>query len=225
MNPVRVIFFDAGGTLIHPVKPVGHVYAEVARRFGVEADGDRLQQGFKQAWKAQKPRDPVAAARVSDDRAWWCGIVRRAWDGQEPPADFEAYFDAVYRDFAEPSLWCAFPEVEGVVERCVKLGYRCAVLSNWDRRLRTTLAGFAWSRHFEDLLISAEIGFEKPHPGFFRAAEERLGIKAGEAILWGDDPVCDGEGARGAGWRSALLDRPNRDLCTLLEELTVSNRP
>jgi len=222
MKPDTVIFFDAGGTLIHPVRPVGQLYAEAARDFGVEADAERLHRGFLRTWKSLKPRDPVEGARVTDDRGWWKEVVRGSWDDQPPPEDFEAYFELVYRNFAKPEWWVAYPEVESVLAGIKIRGYRCAVLSNWDRRLRQILAGFSWSSHFEELVISSEVGAEKPHPVIFREAERRLGIGSGQAVLWGDDADCDGAGAREAGWRLGLVDRPGRGLVHLLEELTSS---
>lgn len=218
-----VIFFDAGGTLIQPVRPVGEIYAEVARSFGVHADPVRLHEGFKRAWKALKPRDPVKGARVMDDRPWWFDVMLETWKGMERPENFEGYFDAVYDVFALPSSWQAYPEVAEVLEAIARLGLRCAVLSNFDRRLHVILAGFSWSRHFESVLVSSEIGAEKPHPLIFREAEKRLAISAEQAILWGDDPDCDGDGARAAGWQVEVLERPKIDLRDLLAKLTVSN--
>jgi len=220
MKPGTVIFFDAGGTLIHPVRPVGQLYAEAARSFGIRADADRLQQGFLRTWENLKPRDPVEGARVTDDRGWWREVVGGSWAGQATPEDFEAYFDLVYRNFARPDWWLPYPEVESVLGEIQKRGFRCAILSNWDRRLRQILAGFPWGHHFEELVISSEVGAEKPHPTIFREAERRLGITPGQAVLWGDDPDCDGEGARAAGWGFGLVARPERGLANLLEELT-----
>jgi len=223
LRPGGVVFFDAGGTLIHPVRPVGVIYAEEAVHFGVVADAGKLQEGFLRTWKAMKPRDPVDGARVTDDQNWWREVVRESWRGQDLPGDFEGYFEKVYHAFAQPDHWEPYPEVEEVLFALKERGLRCAVLSNWDRRLRSILAGFPWSGHFEDLIISSEIGVEKPHPRIFRDAEKRLGVTPEQALLWGDEARYDGEGARAAGWQVGLLDRPKNNLGDLLAGLTVSN--
>ncbi len=223
LRPGGVVFFDAGGTLIHPVRPVGVIYAEEALDFGVTADAEKLQAGFLRTWKAMKPRDPVDGARVTDDQNWWREVVRESWRGQDLPKDFESYFEKVYHAFAQADRWQAYPEVEQVLQSVKEKGLRCAVLSNWDRRLRSILAGFSWSIHFEDLIISSEMGVEKPHPRIFQEAEKRLGVTSEQAVLWGDEARYDVEGALAAGWQVGLLDRPKNDLSDLLAELTVSN--
>ncbi len=222
-NPIRVVFFDAGGTLIRTAAPVGHYYALVASHYGLHADEEALQKGFKRAWLEMKPRDPVQGARVMDDQAWWKGLVRRSWQGQGMPADFpfEDYFQEVYALFARPELWRIYPDALLALDMLHVKGLRCGVLSNWDRRLRAILEGLDLSRHFEHLVISSEVGVEKPHPLIFQRAQELFGIQASEALLLGDDDLFDGEGGRRAGWRLGLLQRPETDLMDVLENCDI----
>ena len=58
MNPfshICAVTFDVGGTLIEPWPSVGHVYAEVAARHGVNhADPAVLNRQFTAAWRGRK---------------------------------------------------------------------------------------------------------------------------------------------------------------------------
>lgn len=220
-----VVFLDAGGTLLRPARPVGQIYADLAAHYGLQADAAALHQGFLKAWATLKPRDPVQDARVLDDRLWWKQVVRLSWnDCPLPDAfPFDDYFDEVYAAFARPELWRVFPEVPQVLETLHQHGFRCAVLSNWDRRLPALLDALELTPRFERILISSEIGAEKPHPAIFRAAESLMGITGHQAILWGDEEEADLIGARAAGWQAALVQRPQRDLTDLLDELLRSN--
>lgn len=220
-DPRPTVFIDAGGTLLRPARPVGETYVRVAEHYGFSADPARIHQGFLDAWAALKPRDPVQGARVMDDRAWWKDLVRQAWMPAPLPKNFpfDDYFEEVYAAFARPELWRVFPEVPGVLEQLRAHGLRCAVLSNWDRRLHRLLDALELSSCFEAVLISSEIGAEKPHPAIFRAAETRLGVSPDQALLWGDEPTADAAGAQAAGWRCRLVDRPHIDLADLLAEL------
>jgi putative hydrolase of the HAD superfamily len=56
-------------------------------------------------------------------------------------------------------------------------------------------------------VISAEVGYRKPHPAFYRAACESLGLPAERVLCVGDDPENDVLGPRRAGLRGVLLDR------------------
>lgn len=65
---------------------------------------------------------------------------------------------------------------------------------------------------FDGVYLSSEAGFQKPDPRFFRLALEREGLEARDCLMLGNDPRCDGEGARAVGMaayviRSALSPR------------------
>lgn len=216
-----MVFFDAGGTLLRTARPVGETYVRVAGHYGIEADAEEIHQGFLRAWKELKPRDPVEGARVMDDRAWWREVVRQSWAEASLPGSFpfDAYFEEVYAVFERPELWRVYPEVEGVLHTLRDRGVRCGILSNWDRRLRTVLQSLELAPFFDTMVISSEVGAEKPHPRIFRAAEAASGRDAERLVLWGDDPDMDAAGARAAGWRVDLVDRPRRDLADLLADL------
>lgn len=58
-------------------------------------------------------------------------------------------------------------------------------------------------------ISAADVGWLKPHPRIFRAALERLGVEAREAVFVGDNPVADVAGAQSVGMRGVL--RQGRD--------------
>lgn len=69
---------------------------------------------------------------------------------------------------------------------------------------------------FDAVYISSEAGCKKPDPRFFRLALEREGLDASRCLMIGNDPLCDGQGARRVGmdaWviRSALSPRELRE--------------
>jgi putative hydrolase of the HAD superfamily len=86
---------------------------------------------------------------------------------------------------------------------------------------------------FDGIYLSSEAGVKKPDPRFFRLALEQEGLDPGRCLMIGNDPICDGQGARAAGmdaWviRSALspgecpegYDQQGMDLRKLSEILT-----
>jgi putative hydrolase of the HAD superfamily len=50
----------------------------------------------------------------------------------------------------------------------------------------------------------------KPHPTVFRAALDRLDVRAEDAVMVGDSLEEDVEGARAIGMRALLVDRDDR---------------
>jgi putative hydrolase of the HAD superfamily len=100
---------------------------------------------------------------------------------------------------------------------------------------RPELASLGLSEAFDAVYLSSEAGCKKPDPRFFRLALEREGLEARRCLMIGNDPLCDGEGARAVGmeaWviRSALsprelaegYDQQGMDLRRLQRRLTNS---
>jgi len=151
----------------------------------------------------------------------WKKILRSSVeaDGLPPGFPFEDYFEEVYEHFARPDAWREFPESEKVLTGLKKQGIRVGILSNWDPRLRRVLAGFDWVNQLDAVVISEEVGVEKPEEEIFRKAEQAGAWAAHECALIGDDPLSDRAGAERAGWKWALVERPQRGLWEALASL------
>ena len=61
------------------------------------------------------------------------------------------------------------------------------MVSNFDTRLRPILDEMGLTQLFEAVIVSAEVGAEKPNPIIFEAACARLGVAAHETLVLGDD--------------------------------------
>lgn len=216
---IRALFFDAGGTLLRTAEPVGQSYARIAAKLGWKASEEKLERGFRLAWN--KRREEGAGESGTLGQAGWEKMVWASCEnaGMPPAFPFRAYFGEVYAYFAKAEAWHDYPETAEVMREVSRRGVRVGLLSNWDARLRQILAGFAWGKQLDPILISEECGAEKPEVSFFRRAEEVVGARAQECALVGDDPRSDGAGAKKAGWQVALVARPQRGLWEALEEL------
>jgi len=73
------------------------------------------------------------------------------------------------------------------------------------QREKTDLLGIGTLVDF--VLISGELGIEKPDPRIFAAAMRLGGVSAAETVFVGDDPRIDLLGARGSGVRSVWMNR------------------
>ena len=220
----QVIFFDAAGTLIYLPRSVGEHYREVALPFGVAPEVKPLDRAFREAWKAAPDRPATAGPRPDDDKGWWRALVERVFnsvltDAERARFDLPAYFERVYAPFAQPVVWNAFPDVARGLELLRADGHRLGVISNFDRRLRKVLADLGLDGFFEEIVISSEVGFDKPDPRIFPHALVGLGVTAGEALHVGDDPHKDW-GAEAAGLRVFRLERPRHTLSDVQKFLT-----
>jgi putative hydrolase of the HAD superfamily len=131
-------------------------------------------------------------------------------------AEPERAFDELWDHFSRPTSWRCFPEVADVLDALSGQNLSLCVGSNFDSRLRGVFQGLSELRdRMETLVISSEVGFRKPHEGFFRAACAHLGLAPSEVLCVGDDPENDVRGALRAGLSALLVDRstnPDPDL-------------
>lgn len=218
MPPLRpkVIFFDAAGTLIHLPRGAAWHYREVALRHGVDIPEEQLSKAFRMAWKSTPPPTETRQARLDDDKSWWRGLVERVLDECGAAEEGRGtLFESLYNEFEQPGVWELYPEVEEVL-RDLAGDYRLAIISNFDRRLVRVLGHAGLSSCFEFVVLSSEVGADKPSPWIYEQALLKAGIPPGEALHVGDDPECDWRGAEAAGLQVFQLDRPKNSLRELV---------
>lgn len=74
-----------------------------------------------------------------------------------------------------------------------------------EQRDKLEALGLDW--YVDALVASEEVGVAKPDPGIFRAALERVGCSAEEAVMVGDSWESEVAGARASGVRAVWLNR------------------
>ena len=204
---IRVVTFDAAGTLIRLRKPPGATYADCALSFGYELDPERVQAAFKMAWQTVVPPEESAGPRGDDDRGWWKALVNRTMQvAGYSITPFDAYFDEVYAAFTRPGIWELFPDIPALLTELGRLRVRLGVISNFDRRLYIILQNLNVLQVFENVIISSEIGASKPAPRIFLEAARRFRVKPGEILHIGDDADLDEKGAIAAGCKAFIVD-------------------
>src|SRR5262245_12717253 len=99
VRQVKVIFFDAVGTLLDTRDSVGEIYSRVAREFGFEAEPRILQQNFARSFRRQPPLAFPAgtseAALNELEKSWWRNLVRTVFDGLSSFPRFDEFFDEI----------------------------------------------------------------------------------------------------------------------------------
>jgi putative hydrolase of the HAD superfamily len=206
-SEIRAVVFDAVGTLIHPEPPVAVVYAEAGRRFGSRHDSTTIAAGFAAAFRRQDAIDYAAGLRTDEARevVRWQTIVAEVLDDV---ADPEGCFRHLYEYFGAPAAWRTEPDAASTLAGLALRGYRLAIASNFDHRLRAVLE--PGELRELPLIISASVGWRKPAPAFFAEACRAVAAESREVLYVGDDSRNDAEGARAAGLSAILFDPQRR---------------
>lgn len=212
LTKFKGIFFDAGNTLLSVYPSVGSIYAQAAEVFGLSVTHDAIENSFKELWNVTAPLVSNEGHRLSyeKERDWWKYLVREVFREHLHLMDFDQFFDYLYRRFAETDCWRLYEEVPVVLQELRQRGLKLAIISNWDSRLPSLCDQLGISSFFETVVVSAIVGYEKPHPTIFQIALEQTGLSPEEVIYIGDDPYLDYQAARKIGIHSLHLDRYNR---------------
>lgn len=107
-----------------------------------------------------------------------------------------------------------FPEENRTALDALRSRYRLALLSNFDHgpAVEAALAGFGVRDRFDVIVVSADVGWRKPHPEIFHETLRRMGIGAEQAIFVGDTPEADVLGPQGIGMDVIWINRGSASL-------------
>jgi HAD superfamily hydrolase (TIGR01549 family) len=102
-----------------------------------------------------------------------------------------------------------------VVADLKRQGLHLALISNMmlpGKLLTAKLREAKALAYFDQIAISSEVGFLKPHPEIFRQAVTRSRLRADEVLFVGDSYAQDILGAKRAGLQTAWLN-PRHEPC------------
>lgn len=211
--PVRAVLLDAFGTIIHPEPGWEGLRNECLAIVhgtwtGRAVPFDRWLAAYEQARAEQHAvvRDglrefdfPARFARSMD----LCGMTpgeARAW-GRLAHERYHQFQQALIHAYDAP---------RATLDALKAQGLKLALVSNYAHTgvLRDALKRLDLLDPFDALIVSADVGYLKPHARIFQAAVEALGVEPAEAVMVGNDPLCDVIGAKHAGLRAVWSPYP-----------------
>lgn len=206
-NPdeIRVVAFDAVGTLIFPEPGVVPLYHSFGVEIGSTKSVEEIHARFARAYESEFEHSQ-SHARTNEEieRERWRRLVSHVFD--DVPVR-EAQFEVLWKHFADPSNWSLYPDAAETWQALSVNGFTIAIASNFDSRLRPILEAHLPLASCPHVCISTEIGWSKPHPRFFQMVQRRLAVRAGEILLVGDSIRNDIRPAIDSGWQAIHIDR------------------
>src|SRR5262249_17462379 len=167
LRSVRAITFDVGGTLIQPWPSVGHIYAEVAARHGLNGiPVETLNRQFATAWRNLRDFNYTSSE--------WHSLVNQTFLGLTRVPVSGSFFSDLSDGFGKADAWRIFDDVLPALEFLKVRGLKLGIISNWDERLRPLLRQLNIERFFQSIVVSCEAGACKPSAAIFRQAAQKL---------------------------------------------------
>lgn len=124
------------------------------------------------------------------------------WHAREAGYDPSVADDALEVFLAERNRVSPFDDVRPVLER-LRGHYRLVAVTNGNADIVRAGVGDL----FDTAFGAADVGAAKPDPAIFDAVCRHFGLRAGDLMHVGDDPVRDVHAGRSFGARSVWVDR------------------
>jgi len=216
----EVLFLDVGDTLIRAHPSWAGVYRQGLLEAGIDLSEKDLERALTQEaqaggwWLDEKPFEPTEANSFATVMAFDAAVLARLGH----PSMGEDAFRRIEDAFARRSAWYVYPDVLPALDALREAGIRLCVISNFVWGAPELIHDLELARHFESLVISARVGFQKPNPGIFRHALEQMRVAPGRALHVGDSYRADVLGARRLGIGAALIARSTSDPARLRDE-------
>jgi putative hydrolase of the HAD superfamily len=204
----KIVFFDVGDTLVRIDPSWSAIYLRCCREFGLDVDEATLKAAVDEAsaagfWDSSGPFEATEEASYRRIKAFDERIMANLGHPDLP----DRFYRRLGELFLSVEAWHVFPEVAAVLNELAGAGLRMAVISNWMWGLPELLHDLDLADHFEHIVVSSRVGYDKPHSGIFEHALELVGVPGREAVHVGDNPATDIAGARSAGIRPILIRR------------------
>jgi putative hydrolase of the HAD superfamily len=187
------VFFDAGDTLI--TIPAAH---EIMRTYLQDQDFHvepvRLEGLLKESidhFYTNKSNYTDEVCTPDSDRQFWVTIYEFIMN------KLEAYYiwseDRIHRCchemydvFVDAKHYSLFEDVTACLTALSNRGQRLGVISNFAPTLRSILEQKGIAPYLDPIIVSTEVGLEKPNPAIFTLALQRANLEAKDVLFIGD---------------------------------------
>ena len=201
--PIRTVFLDAGGVLIHPN---WQRVSDTFGRHGIAVSAAALRDAEPDVKFGIDTADRVGTTTDADrGSALFNGVLDRA--GVARSAQRDAALSELYAYHMEHNLWeDVDPQAADVLERLRARNLTLAIVSNANGVGPRAFERGGLHRYFDVICDSHIEGVEKPDPRFFEIVLERTQSRRETTLHVGDLYEVDVVGARRAGLQALLLD-------------------
>ena len=231
------LIFDLDETLVHEhasVRETFHATCLIAQeQAGVDATAlsDTVQERARELWYGVCPVRPYC---VNIGISFWEGMSG-GFSGDDPNLSRLRGWVPAYRQEAWTRALSAYgirdetlvvelieafrvergkrhvvyPETNAVLD-VLQERFSLAMITNGASDVqREKLNAPGLAPYFDLVIVSGEIGVGKPAPEVYRHTLEQLGIDGKDAVMIGDNPINDVQGAQQAGMRGVWVNRNN----------------
>jgi putative hydrolase of the HAD superfamily len=205
---IKIIFFDAGGTILEPYPTFAEAFTRICRTHGYQVAPRDVQSVYHTVGMAELSRETGiinASSSAASSQIFWSRLYEMFLEALGIVDD--SLRDDLLATFSDKATYKLFPEVLESFEQLRGAGYRLGLISNFEGWLEEVLVEQKAGEIFEVKVISGIEGIEKPDPYLYRLAMERAGTDPEECVHVGDSIANDLEPATAVGMKAVMIDR------------------
>lgn len=203
-NGTKAVFWDFDGTLASGKAGWSLTVHKTLAGFGYDLSVDAVKAHMRTGFTWHRPEIEYT------DRLglWWEDLFSHLNKLFEAAGVDKAQFLAIDRriqnEILSPERYQLYDDAVPALEASRNAGFSNYVLSNNFPELETVIEGLGLKPYIEKCIVSARVGFEKPHPGIFEIALREAG-HPDPAYMVGDNPDADIRGGKAAGMITILV--------------------
>ncbi|MNC13513.1 Pyrimidine 5'-nucleotidase YjjG [compost metagenome] len=200
---IRYVWFDLGYTLVKTNRE--EVYKNTLEKFGEMKSLDEIAIAYHLADKLfMREFRGILGKDARTYLPWYIGTLNYYLRLSLP-------IDEVIqtqRSLAngEQMRWKAFEFSIPTLRYLRELGYGIGLISNWNETARQVLEQNRLDGELDVIVISSEVGVEKPEPAIFTYALQKAGVTPQESLYVGDNYYDDVLGSRQVGMDCLLIN-------------------
>jgi putative hydrolase of the HAD superfamily len=212
---IRAVIFDWFNTLAHYEPPREEVHSRVLREFNINVEPARLISPLLKADKFfydENVKSPIRKRSKEDQVDFYVHyeeiLLEEAGVSYDKRTLQQVYQkgDLLFSQISEFALFDdVLPVLQSLRERKLMLG----LLTNYAKDMTSLCRKLGMEAYIDFIVTPFETHADKPEPAIFRAALNKAGAKAEEAIYVGDQYASDVVGARSVNMQPVLIDRYN----------------
>ncbi|MBP1992036.1 HAD-IA family hydrolase [Paenibacillus eucommiae] len=198
LNHYKMVYFDASETLL-TVPGAELVLQKFLSHRSLTRDATVINELFTEAFRLfyySKQPEPFTACSPESDRMFWVNLYKYVLQklGVDEAWSIDEVHDCcheLYDMYMAPEQYELFEDVRESLQLMQQMGLRLGIVSNFAPTLKEILRSKGILAFFDPVIVSTEVGLEKPDPAIFELAISRSGLSAEDLLYIGDHDLND----------------------------------
>ncbi|REK76043.1 HAD family hydrolase [Paenibacillus paeoniae] len=198
------VWFDLGYTLVYQQRE--EAYGQFLRERGIELGHAEIERAYHVTDKLfMREYRGVLGRPPTTFMTWYLGVLNHQLGVSFNLGEQRQRLEDIQNERGK--RWIGFPYAKSVLRELKERSVGVGLISNWDGSARQVLQDNELIEAFDHVVVSSEVGIEKPSPRIFAHALRLADVAAEECLYVGDNYYDDVIGSAKAGMDAVLINR------------------